>query len=58
MYSQPRYWMEVSDQLHAPAALTPGKAPGTIFEWKCFIEFYFYSTLTKCVITLYIPSVP
>jgi hypothetical protein len=30
-FSWPRYWLEVSGQLHAPAALAPEKSPGTHF---------------------------
>jgi hypothetical protein len=26
-FSSPRHWLEVSGQLHAPAALLPGKEP-------------------------------
>jgi hypothetical protein len=30
-FSWPRHYLEVSGQLHAPAALPPGKSPGTHF---------------------------
>jgi hypothetical protein len=28
----PRHWMEVSDQIHAPATLAPGKEPSVPLE--------------------------
>jgi hypothetical protein len=30
-YGSPRHYLEVSGQLHAPAALPPGNSPGTHF---------------------------
>jgi hypothetical protein len=33
-FSWPRHWLEVSGQLHAPAALPPGKEPPVPFEYE------------------------
>jgi len=35
-HCKPRHWMEVSGQLHAPAALTPEKEPPrTVYMGDC-----------------------